>query len=198
MTEVYLGKPPAYIETWMKENIQTEKWVPAVYTDQWLFSDGEKYTLSVTQQFNFYYWTAIDSDGGQLTSYNTFTDKSECDTSISASFSGNSNPNAYRIYTPEHWEDGNGNWINGSWKPLNYMNEIYDPALYGCSWYEVGKYDKGGWEFNVQTAGWYSHVTGQNDECLESTDKNACIIKSKVYNASWYRTWTNSKPAPAV
>ena len=41
MTEVYLGKPPAYIETWMKENIYTEKWVPAVYTDNWLFSDGE-------------------------------------------------------------------------------------------------------------------------------------------------------------
>ena len=38
MTEVYLGKPPAYIETWMKENLQTEKWVPAVYMDQWIYS----------------------------------------------------------------------------------------------------------------------------------------------------------------
>ena len=41
MTEVYLGKPPVHVEAWMKENFKTEKWVPAVYTDQWSFSDSE-------------------------------------------------------------------------------------------------------------------------------------------------------------
>ena len=40
MTEVYLGKPPAYVETWMKEHFKTAKWVPAVYTDELLFSNG--------------------------------------------------------------------------------------------------------------------------------------------------------------
>ena len=41
MTEIYLGKPPAYVEAWMKTNYKAEKWVPAVYTDKWLFSDGK-------------------------------------------------------------------------------------------------------------------------------------------------------------
>ena len=31
------------------------------------------------------------------------------------SLMGNADLNMYRIYTPGHWEDADGNWINGSW-----------------------------------------------------------------------------------
>lgn len=47
MTEVYLGKPPEHIESWIKEHFKTSIWMPAVYTDNWVYSDSEDHHISL-------------------------------------------------------------------------------------------------------------------------------------------------------
>ena len=46
-TQIFLGPPPPHVEKWMREHYQ--KWVPAVYTDEWLFSDGGKYSITYSR-----------------------------------------------------------------------------------------------------------------------------------------------------
>lgn len=250
MTEVYLGKPPAYIEKWMKENIQTAKWVPAIYTNTWIASDGEQYTLVYTKytpeqidEFKTPGTTDFRNDCtlsslSESTDYVDMTNMSVSeyeqrdgvslnseagnnieitipfdqaykneiyftDTIVKLEFnkvvytssgpSDSERVTVYRIFTPGHWEDAAGNWINGNWDSEITMTAVYDPYNYGCMWQEKGL-DIGDGSI-IPRSGWYFKKTeflsnNKNENNISAVEDDKTI--------AWRRIWTNSKPVPAV
>lgn len=113
----------------------------------------------------------------------------DCSKVIEISDPGDST--GYRVYTPGHWEDADGNWINGSWEPEDDTDTIY--SMVGSAyWVEKGGSLSNGGIANE--SGWY--MAGAE---LVSNDRNANIISKKMDDEmtfAWRRTWMNTKPAP--
>ena len=78
---------------------------------------------------------------------------------------------AYRKYIPGHWEDADGNWINGSWS----------------SW---------GFDWSDKEGQWMMGSDYVNDGYPSQNDKNAVIGMVDSYIET--RTWNNTKPAPTT
>ena len=81
------------------------------------------------------------------------------------------NVTAYRKYIPGHWEDADGNWINGSWS----------------SW---------GFDWSDKEGQWMMGPDYVNDGYPSQNDKNAVIGMVDSYIET--RTWNNTKPAPTT
>lgn len=98
----------------------------------------------------------------------------------------------YRVFTPGHWEDADGNWINGSWDSETRMTAIYDPTNYRCVWQEKDS-DIGYGGLVVHQSGWYF----SGIEFL-SNDKNISFLRivDADKTVSWRRVWTNTVPEP--
>ena len=86
----------------------------------------------------------------------------------------------YRKYTPGHWEDADGNWINGSWG--NWEGNI-------SQWIE--------WNTTFNPPAWCNSVEPMsNVECFPSkNDKNANLFIEHDSTTYCTRTWNNTKPA---
>ena len=108
----------------------------------------------------------------------------------------NTNVELYRVFTPGHWEDADGNWINGSWDSETRMTAIYDPNDIKCEWLHKGQEIYG---TIIKESAWYMGVfTG-----LTNNNRNANIIYTShptedgyFETFSWRRTWTNTKTEP--
>ena len=108
-------------------------------------------------------------------------------TELTATNTSNSQTvNCYRIYTPGHWEDADGNWINGSWGDWNSVIsgfEVEDGEPYGNPdvWYLISDgMPSAELQKSSNLALWYGDFSG----------------KSNIPFAT--RTWTNTKPAPTT
>ena len=195
MTEVYLGKPPARVEAWIKEHFKTATWVPAVYTDEWLFSDGKNYDIQYTtydpgdpdHPEGFTDWWLIPSQGICYSVTVTGNpDIPQHATTLNFNHPENSYTTyAYRVFTPGHWEDGDGKWINGSWSDIDpiYAGK-YDFLVY---WVEKGGTLDG---TTASKAGWYWNL-----QVWLSDDINASFfVYSQDETYSYRRVWTNTVP----
>ena len=93
---------------------------------------------------------------------------------------------AYRKYTPGHWEDADGNWINGSWGDWNSVisgYQVKDGEPYGNPevWYLISDGQPSAeLQKSSNLALWYGDFSG----------------KSNIPFAT--RTWTNTTPAPTT
>ena len=210
-TQIFLGSPPPHIEAWIKANFKPKaKWVPAAYTNKWAFSDGNTRYITITGPNAYDFSTITEDEYNDLMQYtdgmthfhivstgipyeNTiigFSSYAEMKKTTELTFKliDSSNPDlkCYRIYTPGHWEDANGNWINGSWDSETTMTAIYDPNDWKCKWLDDGTDQSGS-----PRAGWYG------GEFL-SDDRNASIFISQNAGEyySWHRIWTNTVPEP--
>ena len=184
-TQIFLGPPPPHVEAWMKANWKApDKWVPAVYTDEWLFSDGDS-------THNVEYSTAMEdmwTIDGALPRSKGFG--KNC--TVIEGTTLNTDLSAYRVFTPGHWEDANGNWINGSWDNETKMAAIYDPFNYKCEWQEKGLDIGDG--LIIQQSGWYAKKT---EYCSNTKNENIISyinLDALVY--AWHRTWINTVPEP--
>ena len=108
-------------------------------------------------------------------------------TELTATNTSNSQTvNCYRIYTPGHWEDADGNWINGSWGDWNSVisgYEVEDGEPYGNPdmWYLISDGQPSAeLQKSSNLALWYGDFSG----------------KSNIPFAT--RTWNNTKPAPTT
>ena len=101
-------------------------------------------------------------------------------------FAPNYGVSAYRKYTPGHWEDADGNWINGSWSDWNSVIsgfEVADGEPYGNPgvWYFISDGQPSAeLQKSSNLALWYGDFSG----------------KSNIPFAT--RTWNNTKPAPTT
>lgn len=183
MIEIFLGNPPPAIKKWIMENAGStppagaERWVEPVYTDEWVWSDG------MPHMFDF-----ADTDGDGLSSW--ILDGSYAPEDYENEFLtyihvpefqiGPTEVNGYRKYIPGHWEDADGNWINGSWDTPDYLVSVktgYTPKIIWGEW---------------STPGWYDEST----DVFYGDDRNINYIHDG--SLIWIRTWNNTKPAPAA
>ena len=157
-TQIFLGPPPPHVEAWIKEHYKVpEKWVSAVYTDKWGFSNGKNYNLKYTwangETGTFMCWNLMEGDSVMMT-FAAETDENATQFLMEGVGDDTGSPTARRVYTPGHWEDADGNWINGNW--TSNMNAFYNPyGAWDCNWIEKGNYinsddiaDESGWYFN--------------------------------------------------
>lgn len=95
---------------------------------------------------------------------------------------------AFRDYTPGHWEDADGNWINGSWGD-------WTPALSGYAVVDGGYGESDYWYFVNEST---SQPSGQ----MKKTENSATWsgnFGNEYETAFAYRTWKNTvEPAATV
>lgn len=159
----------------------SERWVNPQYTDDWVFSDGQEHTIRID-------YTDETFDGHLAYSYymDNYLVKGDTDAYEIEISDNNNNVTAYRKYIPGHWEDADGNWINGSWGDWNSVisgYEVEDGEPYGNP--------------NV----WYLISDGQPSAELKKSSNlalwyGAFSEKSNIPFAT--RTWNNTKPAPTT
>lgn len=171
----------------------SERWVPACNPDgsplsdfehaEWVFNDGQTYDnvpIPYLEGDTWYYDT-IEKDGRTwYTAYPVYIEDSSSegwhDNGIIIHMQwidedgDYSTVDAYRKYIPGHWEDVDGNWINGSW-----------------SWWS--------YEWSDEEGQWMMGPDYVNDGYPSQSDKNAVIGMIDSYIET--RTWNNTKPAPS-
>ena len=104
----------------------------------------------------------------------------------------------YRVFTPGHWEDADGNWINGSWDSETSMTKLFDDNVTSndsCSWINAGSMGPQG---TISESGWY--VGGGYSPSSGIGDRNTAFIYDSNWTqpnktAGWRRIWTNAVPA---
>ena len=261
MIRIFLGSPPPHIEAWIKANFKApEKWVPAAYTNEWVFSDGNNYKLAYTkysqEQLNEFQQSGMpeltcevnleslsesqvqlnnfsileyehrgsvkwnnSSGGTTCTSTVPFDLAYEngiyiADTIIKVEFSQStynydtlswSDPitvSGYQVYTPGHWEDANGNWINGSWGKWN--NEEYSSVSW-LSYDDAKTQHESGWYPEVNDIsklfGWqYGSASLNNLNVKDAQNVNANLLylisPDLGLEVLQRRIWTNTVPEP--
>ena len=202
MIRIFLGSPPPHIEAWIKANFKPKaKWVPENYTSDWQFSDHKSYDIQYTtynpgdpyHPEGFTDWYLVINNGAAYYGTSIIGQPDIPQHATTLSFDPPSESYtvyASRYFTPGHWEDANGNWINGSWDSETTMTAVYDPNHYGCQWIKKGQMLSSG--STADKSGWYAQ--GQT---LLSTNKNANMIISYSNAVVFSRTWTNTTPAPS-
>lgn len=145
MTKTFLGYPPEHIRNWIIEHTTggnppagAEEWVEACNPDgsplsetskaEWVFSDGIERKLWLDEYDG---WIWEDEENSDSYGFCPSTHESNLTILKLSDLHGTYlNPEviAYRKYIPGHWEDADGNWINGSWgewSDLNYGLKVF-------------------------------------------------------------------------
>lgn len=197
----------------------TERWVSACNPDgsplsdiehaEWVFSDGGNHIITRYEYDTDYYMYYLNNweDIGEF-EYNGkiwyagmpgYYPKTDNVTQLYWGYIGETDGEqrfldirAYRKYTPGHWEDADGNWINGSWEewtvtfggiidenPVNVPQWVLDPENLGNTDY-----------------GWYNNGTNW----LDNNENTPLIYKYEMIMSAYisYRTWNSTKPAPTT
>ena len=215
MTQIFLGYPPEHIKNWIIEHSQAnpptgnETWVPVCNPDgspltdtdhaEWVFSDGKEHTLTFGYYSDDMYIFNLD---GSDSRYNhngeewimgmpeTFP-KNEQPTKTEFYITNPNDENdsfyikAYRKYIPGHWEDANGNWINGSWGDWSNSNLI--------------EWSKPNYSYIDEDKWVYKPDPLDNSLIVYPSeyDQNANLCQhATAAELIATRTWTNTKPAP--
>lgn len=229
MMDVFLGYPSKHVHDWLTDNgsepnppppVEVETWVPASNPDgsplsdaehaEWVFNDGQEHTVTwgtdVFGQDGFILDGEIASAAYVADQYQQVANA--YDTCIFWSWCNDKM--AYRKYTPGHWEDADGNWINGYWERED-NDEPYD--TYNLGWKNASTND---WCCSIVFAEpghfwaelpeglepiqWTADVGQGGDVPINApvTDINASLLVFKYQSTILYRTWNNTKPAPAA
>ena len=172
-----------------------ERWVPACNPDgspltdtdhaEWVFSDGGGYNLKyvVNEEGGWDAWCGDQGNGAYMTFGQTMGQPGATFINLDGFAPSVS---AYRKYTPGHWEDADGNWINGSWGDWNSVisgYQVKDGEPYGNPevWYLISDGQPSAeLQKSSNLALWYGDFSG----------------KSNIPFAT--RTWTNTTPAPTT
>ena len=159
----------------------SERWVEPQYTDDWVFSDGQKHTIRID-------YTDETFDGHLA--YNYYIDdvlvKGDTD-AYEIEISDYDTVTAYRKYIPGHWEDADGNWINGSWSSWS------DGNLYWSNSNNAYEYMMA----NVKDNGGTIYPDSRKDDAIIVTYPYVNFGDHSSYGVI-VRTWNNTKPAPTT
>ena len=202
MTEIFLGYPPEHIKNWIIEHSQAnpptgnETWVPASNLDgspltdtdhaKWVFSDGGGYNLKyvVNEEGGWDAWCGDQGNGAYMTFGETIGQPGATFINLDG-FAPTYGVSAYRAYIPGHWEDADGNWINGSWSDWSNSNLI--------------EWSKPNYSYIDEDKWIYKPDPGDNSLIVYPSeyDQNANLCQhATAASLIATRTWTNTKPAP--
>ena len=125
-----------------------ERWVPACNLDgspltdtdhaKWVFSDGGGYNLKyiINEEGGWDAWCGDQGNGAYMTFGETIGQPGATFINLDG-FAPTYGVSAYRAYIPGHWEDANGNSINGSWDSETSMTKLFDDGVTSnssCTW----------------------------------------------------------------
>lgn len=213
MTQIFLKTCPDWVQKIIDEQT-ADRWVPAVKTDEWVFSDGIAHNLYFEHQYpagtdadtgETIYETALILDGSTV----SYDDRSEeqglpfgQETKMSLYLIDENFEEieiiAYRKYTPAHWEDPNGNWINGSWSNWSGWHLMLDGTKTEFTDVDI---DSGYINFFPSEDEGPDRWTIQADEALafpnvDNPNMLYAFFGPEYSSGYATRTWTNTKPAP--
>lgn len=180
----------------------SERWVEPQYTDEWVFSNGGSYPITFDHMYDDQYMPNLQPNGGTpkkgLVKQSDIATLTEISWDVTSEYYGGvTELTAYRKYTPGHWEDANGNWINGNWgtwsnKSIKGWGEYYDWDDNKSDYVPSGKY---AWMYNDMEP-----ITIEKDSYSYNTDENyyTTVLYGWRFGEEYIvanRTWNNAKPA---
>lgn len=156
--------PPVEVETWVPARNPDGSPLSDIEHAEWVFSDGNAHNAMLLDWREYgdgIYWI-IDrtrgmsepvfciSNDGSLIPRSMFTDLDEAKTAVQihkTDIEYGTTLIAYRKFTPSHWEDADGNWINGNWGEWESTSSLKP------EWHEKGEAE---W---CHESGWYKPAT---------------------------------------
>ena len=138
----------------------SERWFEPQYTNEWVSSDGSTLNNIIFGPYgpenlpsgNYALPTVYRASGNTYDATSLFMgnydDSTESDKIVKMEFNdsttGEVSLTIYRKYTPGHWEDANGNWINGSWGAWSDRNLYWSDSSNAYEYAMVNVKNNGG------------------------------------------------------